>query len=152
MPEIEKDQLNKEMNTNIDSAVVTSENGKKQIINFIDFLESSNDKNAVKLRNLRQYISDEELITIYQDVAGTITSEEELDEYLTEIFISAANHINQIPNGIVIDLSTGLKDESKSFEEAVNVRYIFKRFYNIRRNGNGRVFKRISRKYIRRKK
>lgn len=123
MPSNEIEQINridKSANVNTESAVVTSENGKKQVVDFIDYIESSNEVAAIKIRNLRQYITDEELITIYQDKAGTITSEEEIANYLETIFFSAATYISELPNGIVIDLETGLIDEDKSFKQAVD--------------------------------
>lgn len=124
MPSNELEQVNridKDANVHTDSVVITSENGKNQAVDFIEFVQNSNDSSAVKIRNLRQYISDEELLTIYQDKAGTITSEEELGNYLEEIFLLTAGYINELPNGIIIDLKTGLVDIDKSFEQAVKV-------------------------------
>ncbi len=124
MPSNEIEQVNridKTANVYTDSVVVTSENGKKQAVDFIDFIEKSTNPKAEKIKNLREYLSDEELLAAFQNINGIITTEEEIESSLEEIFFSLATYVTELPNGIVIDLATGLKDEDKSFEQAVNL-------------------------------
>lgn len=120
MPENKvEDELNRE---NVQSdAVIISSSDEKKYFDFLDFIETSNHESAEKIRKAMQYISEEELLTIYQSKAETIETEEQIENYLEEIFVTLANYINELPNGIVIDFATGLKDPGKSFEQAMAV-------------------------------
>lgn len=124
MAENEVEQINQidnDANIHTDAAVVTTDGDKKKVFDFIDFIENSSKENdsLKKIRNLRQYITDDELLVAYQNKFGTITTEDEVLDSLEEIFDTLANYITNLPNGIVIDLATGLKDDDKSFEQAI---------------------------------
>lgn len=118
--EIEQvNQIDKDANVYTDSVVVTTENGKKKAFDFIDYIETSDNIIAKKIKNLRQYISEEELRAVYENSFGTITEESVLESNLEQIFTTLANYITELPNGIVIDLETGLKDEDRSFDQSI---------------------------------
>lgn len=121
MGDNERKQINedRDANVNIDSVVVTSENGKRKPIDFIDYIETSSNENAIKIRALRQYISDKELLKIYQKEADGIEKESKVEERLEKIATQVALHINNIQNGIVVNLETLTIDEKASFEKAI---------------------------------
>lgn len=121
MADNERKQINedRDANVNIDSVVVTSENGKRKPIDFIDYIETSSNENAIKIRALRKYISDKELLKIYQKEADGIEKESKVEERLEKIATQVALHINNIQNGIVVNLETLTIDEKASFEKAI---------------------------------
>ena len=114
-----KEELN---NGKIDKNSVIVEAGEKnEVLDFLDYLETSNHPSAIKIRNLRQYLSDEELLTAYYNNIGSGETKEGLESALEGFFVSLATHITELPNGVVIDLNTGLVDIDKSFEQALKV-------------------------------
>lgn len=118
-----KDQTKEELNNGkIDKNSVIIDGGEKnEALDFLDYLETSNHPSAIKIRNLRQYLSDEELLNAYYNNIGTGVTKESLESSLEVFFVSLATHITELPNGIVIDLKTGLVDVDKSFEQALEV-------------------------------
>lgn len=115
-----EDKINKE-NINKETIVVTSK-AKNNIFDFVDFVENSTDENAIKLKRLMQYgITEEMLLSTYKDIAGNIETEENVIASLDTIFSRLATYISLQPNGIVIDMETGLIDPEASFAKAVRV-------------------------------
>lgn len=115
-----EDKINKE-NINKEAIVVTSEE-KKNVFDFVDFVEKSTDENAIKLKRLMQYgITEEILLSTYKDIAGNIETEENVIASLDTIFSRLATYISVQPNGIIIDMATGLIDPEASFAQAIRV-------------------------------
>lgn len=118
-----KDQTKEELNNGkIDKNAVIVDGGEKnETLDFLDYLETSDHPSAVKIRNLRQHLSDEQLLTFFADKIGTGVTQNGLESSLEDFFVTLATYVTELPNGVVIDLKTGLVDVDKSFEQAVDL-------------------------------
>lgn len=113
-----------EVKRNTDTIIVTSENENdiysEKVFDFEEFVEHSSNESAVKLRNLKEYgITDDIIVSLYKDLAGTVETVDTARELLPVIFKRLALQISLQPNGIVIDMDTGKMDPVASFAQAV---------------------------------
>ena len=97
---------------------------EKQVFDVIEYLEKEailqNNSVARKILKLKEYgITDEQIIDEYSKFGGSLENQNTVNSNLESVFVGLVEHINSLPNGIVIDFSTGLKDEEKSFEQAI---------------------------------
>lgn len=131
MPEdIAKDRKVRIEKNNDSSTLITEETEggniyKKPIFDVMEYIEMSagtgkDSDIAQKILKLKQYgITDEQIVTEYKKYASTMENENTISANLDLVFIGLATYINDLPNGIVIDLVTAMKNEDKSFEQAI---------------------------------
>lgn len=103
-----------------DKLVIDEEN---KAFDIYDILEQNKDAAAViKLNRLLQYgVTVEMIADKYSKYSTDIVDINSALDSLKKVFNELANDISKAPNGIVIDLNTGLKDPNKSQEQAVEV-------------------------------
>lgn len=93
----------------------------KKAIDIYDLLSDNRDDPVViKINRLMQVgqISDTMVAEKYKEKAGSIANKDLALTVLDSVFIELALNVSKQPNGIVIDLTTGLKDEKLSDEQA----------------------------------
>ncbi len=97
---------------------------EEQVFDVLEYLEkeakTGNNSIARKILKLKEYgITDEEIITRYQDKAGTTENENSAESILESVFYDLVNYINDIPNGIYIDFGTAEKNEDESIKQSI---------------------------------
>ena len=97
---------------------------EEQVFDVLEYLEkeskTGNNSIARKILKLKEYgITDEEIVTRYNDKAGTRETTETVASILESVFVDLVDYINDIPNGIWIRPETAEIDEDKSFEDAI---------------------------------
>lgn len=115
----EKNQLHKkikdeEMQGKLTENMVVSSG---YIVDIAVLIESSPELS--RLKGLFEFgVTEEMIVNMYFDLSSQlITDEKEAIKTLNVVYYSMVYAINQIPNGIVIDPETGLKDEKASLKE-----------------------------------
>lgn len=110
-----RDNISEEEISQKDTDTLIMENGKT--FDVYDLLEENkSDPVVIKINNLIKEggITAEIVAEKYSEVAGGIEDKELALMALDSVFIDLALSITAKPNGIVIDLSTGLKDDELS--------------------------------------
>lgn len=97
---------------------------EKQVFDILEYLEkeSKGENNSIarKILKLKEYgITDKEIETRYKDKAGSRETIDSVSSILESVFEDLVNYINDIPNGVYIDLATAEKNDAKSFEQAI---------------------------------
>lgn len=97
-----------------------ADNGLKDVVyDVYDIIATSREPEAIKLRNLiASGVNEQYIVQVYSNLSGKVESMEEALNLLGSTFIILATEISKQPNGIVIDMSTGLIDEEKSAIQA----------------------------------
>lgn len=114
-----KDNISEEEISQKDTDTLIREDGKT--FDVYDLLEENkSDPVVVKINNLIREggITAEIVAEKYSEVAGGIADKDLALTALDSVFIDLALSITAKPNGIVIDLTTGLKDEILSQKQA----------------------------------
>ena len=95
---------------------------KDHVYDIYDILATSREPEVLKLRNLMQAgVTEEYIVDVYTGISGNVVSMAEALSALDATFLCIATAVTNYPNGIVIDLTTGLVDEEKSAEQATEV-------------------------------
>lgn len=118
-----REDRSKRINKNKDTNNLIADNGLDgKVIDVYDVLNRFSDPVIIKLRKLREYgISDEMIAESYADMTGNVENEETAIDALAVVFRKLALYINQQPNGIVLDLTTGDINKEASYRQAVRV-------------------------------
>ncbi len=95
---------------------------KDHVYDIYDILATSREPEVLKLRNLMQAgVTEEYIVDVYTGISGNVVSMAEALSALDATFLCIATAVTNYPNGIVIDLATGLVDEEKSAEQATEI-------------------------------
>ena len=108
---------------NKDKNNLIADNGlKDHVYDIYDILATSRDPEVLKVKNLMQAgVTEEYIVDVYTGLSGNVVSMEEALSALNATFFCIATEITNNPNGIVIDMATGLIDERKSAIQAKKV-------------------------------
>ena len=95
---------------------------KDHVYDIYDILATSREPEVLKLRNLMQAgVTEEYIVDVYTGISGNVVSMTEALSALDTTFLCIAIAVTNYPNGIVIDLTTGLVDEEKSAIQAQRI-------------------------------
>lgn len=102
---------------NTDALVYDSEDGAMDVYDLLENYKS--DIAVVKINRLIEYgkVPMEVIAEKYSEVAGNITNKDLALMALDSVFFEVALQVTSEPNGIVIDLTTGFRDEELSREQ-----------------------------------
>lgn len=119
MAEKQDDNLLKIENSKDKSNLVVDENTQGFVYDIYDIIETSVERPAIKARNLIQAgVSIETFVEAYTSMTSNVSNIEDALVALEETFIHLAQVISNYPNGIVIDLETGMIDENASDKQS----------------------------------
>lgn len=116
MPENkEKMKTRKTANNYEEAEIVVSDNDEKKVIDFIEFIKTSNDENAEGIRILlNKYLTEEEVLTFYQQEMSGFENEKTVSRTLGIILKNLSEYISANANGIVLDeRGHRLREESR---------------------------------------
>lgn len=119
MAEKQDDNLLKSENSKDKSNLVIDENTQGFVYDIYDIIETSVERPAIRARNLIQAgVSIDVFVEAYTGITSNVSNIEEALVAIDETFIHLAKVISNYPNGIVIDLETGMIDERASEKQA----------------------------------
>ena len=122
MAEKQDDNLLKIEKDKDKSNLVTDENMQGFVYDIHDVIETSQERPAIKARNLIQAgVSMELFVAAYTNMTPNVTNIDEALTAIDETFKHLAQIISNYPNGIVIDMETGKIDEKSSDKQARKV-------------------------------
>lgn len=116
MPENKEKKVNNNHNNHEDARIIVSSGDEKKVIDFIDFVKTSRNPLAIKLKELlNKYLREEELLAIYEEHMAGVETLDNVNATLEIILENTAMYISENNNGIKLD-SRGnyLKEESKA--------------------------------------
>lgn len=116
MPENKEKKVNNNHNNHEDARIIVSSGDEKKVIDFIDFVKTSRNPLAIKLKELlNKYLREEELLAIYEEHMAGVETLDNVNATLEIILENTVMYISENNNGIKLD-SRGnyLKEESKA--------------------------------------
>jgi hypothetical protein len=117
---IENEKKQEEYGKKTDEEIVSSDN----ITTIDDILEYSDNYVIVKLKRLKDFgITNEQIKSLYLDKSGGLENEQAALETLNVVFNILAKDLSDTPNGIVIDLSSGKRNEAESIKQEYEIMY-----------------------------
>lgn len=122
LKQIQEDRK-KRVDKNKDKSNLIADNGlADRVFDVYDLINDLTNPVARKLKNLMEYGVTEEIIAEnYATMTPNVQSMEEAYSTLESVFIKLATEVSNNPNGIVIDLRTGEKNERLSNMQAKRV-------------------------------
>ncbi len=117
-----------EQNRDLDTLITEETDGgnvfEKQVYDVMEYIEkeANIERNPVarKILKLKEFgITDEQIKKEYLKHGGSLEDQNAAMANLEKIFVGLVEYINALPNGIVIDKNTGLKDDDESIEQSI---------------------------------